>query len=36
MVLVRKRTIQTELPPLVDEVNATFYGWRVSRGQCDG
>jgi hypothetical protein len=31
--LVRKRTIPTERPPLVGEINANFSGQRVSRGQ---
>jgi hypothetical protein len=33
VVLVRKRIIPTERPPLVGEVNANFSGQRVSRGQ---
>jgi hypothetical protein len=33
---VRERTIPTERPPLVGEVNANFCGWRVPRGQGDG
>jgi hypothetical protein len=33
--LVRKRTIPTERPPLVDEVNANFSAYRVLRGQRD-
>jgi hypothetical protein len=33
--LVRKRTIPTERPPLVGEVSANFCGWRVSRGHCN-
>jgi hypothetical protein len=32
-VLVRQRTIPTERPPLVGEVNANFSGERMSRGQ---
>jgi hypothetical protein len=32
-ILVRKRTIPTERPPLVGEVSANFCGQRVSRGQ---
>jgi hypothetical protein len=36
MVLVRKRTIPTERPPVVGEVITNFCGYRVSRGQCDG
>jgi hypothetical protein len=31
--LVRQRTIPTERPPLVGEVNANFSGERVSRGR---
>jgi hypothetical protein len=31
--LVRKRTILTEGPPLVGEVNANLCGYRVSRGR---
>jgi hypothetical protein len=31
--LVRKRTIPTEPPPIVGEVNANFSGYTVSRGQ---
>jgi hypothetical protein len=34
--LVRKRTIPTERPPLVSEVSANFSGQRVSRGQRNG
>jgi hypothetical protein len=34
--LVRERTILTELPLLVGEVSANFYGLRVPRGQRDG
>jgi hypothetical protein len=34
--LVRKRTIQTEQPPLVGEISANFSGYRVSRGQRNG
>jgi hypothetical protein len=30
---VRERTIPTERPPLVGEVNANFCGYRVPRGQ---
>jgi hypothetical protein len=26
----------TERPPLVDEVSANFFGWKVPRGQRDG
>jgi hypothetical protein len=33
---VRERTIPTERPPLVGQVNANFCGKRVSRGQLDG
>jgi hypothetical protein len=33
--LVRKRTILTERPPLVDEVSANFCRQRVPRGQRD-
>jgi hypothetical protein len=33
--LVRKRTIPTERPPLVGEVNTNFCGKRVPRGQRD-
>jgi hypothetical protein len=33
--LVRKRTIPTERPPLVGEVNANFCGKRVPRGHHD-
>jgi hypothetical protein len=33
---VRERTIPTERPPLVGEVSANVYGWRVSRGQSGG
>jgi hypothetical protein len=33
--LVRQRTIPTERPPLVGEVNPNFSGCRVSRGQRD-
>jgi hypothetical protein len=33
VVLVRKRTIPTERPPLVGEVSANFSGERVSRDQ---
>jgi hypothetical protein len=36
MALVRERTIPTERPPLVDEVSATFCGYKVSRGQRNG
>jgi hypothetical protein len=36
MVQVRKRTIPTELPPLVGEVIINFCGQRVPRGQRDG
>jgi hypothetical protein len=36
MVWVRERTIPTERPPLVGEVIANFFGWRVPRGQRDG
>jgi hypothetical protein len=31
--VVRKRTIPTERPPLVGEVSANFFGYRVMRGQ---
>jgi hypothetical protein len=34
--LIRKRSIQTERPPLVGEVSANFCGYRVSRGQRNG
>jgi hypothetical protein len=34
--LVRKRTMPTERPPLVDEVSANFCGLMVSRGQRNG
>jgi hypothetical protein len=34
--VVRKRTIPTELPPLVGEVSANFSGWRVSRDPRNG
>jgi hypothetical protein len=34
--LVRKRTIPTERPPLVGQVSANFCGQRVSRGQRNG
>jgi hypothetical protein len=34
--LVRERTIPTEWPPLVGEVSANFWGYRVSRGQRNG
>jgi hypothetical protein len=34
--LVRKRTIPIEWPPLVGEVSANFCGERVSRGQRNG
>jgi hypothetical protein len=33
VVLVRKRSIPTERPPLVGEVSADFCGYRVLRGQ---
>jgi hypothetical protein len=33
---VRERTIPTERPPLVGEVNSNFCGWRVPHGQRDG
>jgi hypothetical protein len=33
--LVRKRTIPTELPPLVGEVSANFCWYRESRGRCN-
>jgi hypothetical protein len=33
LALVRERTIPTERPPLVGEVNANFCGWIVPRGQ---
>jgi hypothetical protein len=33
---VRERTIPTERPPLVSEVNANFCWWRVPHGQGDG
>jgi hypothetical protein len=36
MALVRERTIPTERPPLVGEVNASFLLIEVSRGQADG
>jgi hypothetical protein len=36
LVWVRERTIPTERPPLVGEVNANFCGSRVPRGQRDG
>jgi hypothetical protein len=36
MAWVRERTIPTERPPLVSDVSANFWGWRVTRGQCDG
>jgi hypothetical protein len=36
MVWVRERTIPTERPPLVGEVIANLYGWRMPRGQRDG
>jgi hypothetical protein len=31
--LIRKRTIPTERPPLVSKASVSFCGWRVSRGQ---
>jgi hypothetical protein len=34
--LDRERTIPTERPPLVDEVSANFFEYRVSRGQRNG
>jgi hypothetical protein len=34
--LVRERNIPTGRPPLVGEVNAKFFGYRLSRGQRDG
>jgi hypothetical protein len=34
--LVRERTIPTELPPVVGEVNANFADKGVSRGQRSG
>jgi hypothetical protein len=36
MVWARERTIPTERPPLVGEVIANFWGWKVPRGQRDG
>jgi hypothetical protein len=33
---VRERTIPTERPPLVGEVSANFFGYRVLRGQRNG
>jgi hypothetical protein len=36
LALVRERTIPSERPPLVGEVNTNFCGWWVSRGQRDG
>jgi hypothetical protein len=36
VVLVRKRTIPTERPPLVGEVSAHFCGESMSRGQRNG
>jgi hypothetical protein len=36
VVVVRKQTIPTERPPLVGEVSANFYGYRVWRGQRNG
>jgi hypothetical protein len=35
-VLVREQTITTEQTPLVGEVSANFWGWRVQRGLHDG
>jgi hypothetical protein len=34
--LVRERTIQTELPPLIGEVSANVCGYKMSRGKRDG
>jgi hypothetical protein len=34
--LVRKRTIPTERPPLVEEVSTNFREYSVSRGQLNG
>jgi hypothetical protein len=34
--LVRERTIPTERPPFVGEINANFYREGVSRGQRGG
>jgi hypothetical protein len=34
--LARERAIQTERPPLVREVSASFWGYRMSRGQRNG
>jgi hypothetical protein len=34
--LIRKRTMPTERPPLVGEVSANFCGYRVSRDQRNG
>jgi hypothetical protein len=33
LALVRKRTLPTERPPRVGEVNDNFCGWSVSRGK---
>jgi hypothetical protein len=34
--LVRERTIPADRPPLVREVSANFYGYRVLNGQRNG